>query len=353
MKIALIAVGCGLILLTALSLIRSGKWWIRCADFPRLQIAIALAIIGAAFLLHYDTASLVDAGFGFALLVSLAFQSYRIWPYTPLAPYQTHNSSADGQVSADTIRILISNVLMENRRDGDFIARVREADPDIILAVETNAWWDERLRILDDDYPHSIKHPQENHYGMHLFSQLELVSGEVRFLMEDDVPSVRATVKLRSGKKITFLGIHPRPPQVDQDTHARDAEILVVGREIASGTTPTIVAGDLNDVAWSDTTQLFQRTSGMLDPRRGRGMYASFHANYPLLRWPLDHVFHDDSFTLVQLRLLRSIGSDHFPVFIKLHHQPGADALQEEPEAERGDAEQAQEQIEQGRQESA
>lgn len=357
MKLALFAVGSGLILLTALSLVRSGRWWVRFADFPRLQIAIALAIIGVAFVFHYDAASLIDAGFGLALLISLAYQSYRIWPYTPLAPFQTldagSTASLDAGSTADRIRILISNVLMENRRDGDFIARVRETDPDIILAVETNDWWDDRLRVLDADYPHSIRHPQDNHYGIHFFSRLDLMSGDIRFLMEDDIPSVRAEVTLRSGTEIVFLGIHPRPPQVDQDTHERDAEILVVGREIATGTKPTIVAGDLNDVAWSDTTQLFQRISGMLDPRRGRGMCASFHAAYPFLRWPLDHVFHDDSFTLVRLRRLRSIGSDHFPVLVELRHQPSAEALQDEPEADHGDLQQAQEQIQQGQQESA
>lgn len=353
MKFALLALGSVLILLTALSLIRSGRWWIRFADFPRLQIAIALAIIGVGFVPYYDTASLLDAGFGFVLLVSLGYQSYRIWPYTPLAPRQSLDANRTGADSTDAVRLLISNVRMENRRDGDFFSRVRETDPDIILAVETDDWWDGRLRQLDHDYPHSIKQPQDNHYGMHFFSRLALKSGAVRFLLEGDIPSIRAEILLNSGRSITFLGLHPRPPLVDQDTHERDAEILVVGREVSATNSPTIVAGDLNDVAWSDTTQLFQRISGMLDPRRGRGMYASFHADYPLMRWPLDHVFHNDSFTLVAIRCLASIGSDHFPVFIEVRLQPGAEELQDEPEPDRGDLHEAKEQIELGRQESA
>ncbi|WP_366656225.1 endonuclease/exonuclease/phosphatase family protein [Fodinicurvata sp. EGI_FJ10296] len=347
MKITLFALGAGLILLTALSLVRSPQWWIRAADFPRLQIAIALAAVALGFALVYDTGSLIDAAFAVALLASISYQSLRIFPYTRLAARQTMDGEAgDG---SRTIRILISNVLMENRRADDLIARVRETDPDLILAVETNDWWDEQLRVLDRDYPHSVKRPQGNHYGMHLFSRLEMDPVNIRFLMEDDIPSVRAELKLRSGERIVFFGIHPRPPQMDQDTEERDAEILVVGREVRECERPAIVAGDLNDVAWSDTTRLFQRISGMLDPRRGRGMFSTFHAAYPFLRWPLDHVFHDDSFTLVRLQRLRSIGSDHYPVFIELRHQPSAEYDQEAPEPDGEDIEEAQEQIREGR----
>jgi endonuclease/exonuclease/phosphatase (EEP) superfamily protein YafD len=347
MKLGLLAIGIGLIALTVLSRVRSARWWIRSADFPRFQIAVLLALVALAHAVSFDSSSVLDVGFGLALAGSLVYQCFRIAPYTPLARRQVGNASPrDGTRS---IRLLISNVRMDNRRDGDFVSLVREADPDLILAVETDGWWDERLRVLDENYPHAVKLPQGNFYGMHLFSRLKLEAQTVRFLVEEDVPSIRATVRLRSGDSVEFFGLHPRPPEPQQDTEERDAELLIVGREVKECGRPAIVAGDLNDVAWSNTTRLFQKVSGMLDPRRGRGMFSTFHADYPVFRWPLDHVFHDSAFTLVRLQRLRSIGSDHFPVLVELQLEPAVAAEQAAPEPDREDLEDARERIAEGR----
>jgi len=349
MKLALLMLGCFLVGVTILSRIRSARWWIRYADFPRMQIAFMLFCDLVAYIALYGIVSALDAVFAFAVAGALVDQGIRIFPYTPVARKEV----ADAQPGNDaaSIKILISNVLMENRRVGDLLDLVREKDPDVVLVVETDRWWHKQLEVLDRDYPNSLKRPQGNYYGMHLFSKLELRAPEVRFLVEDDVPSVRAGMRLRSGQWIEFYGIHPRPPEVQEDTEERDAEILIVGKQIAADGRPSIVAGDLNDVAWSDTTRLFQKISGTLDPRRGRGTFNTFHARYPFLRWPLDHVFHEPSFTLIRLERLRTIGSDHFPVFAALQFEPTAEAHQKAPEANAGDQDEAREKIADGRQE--
>jgi|GEM_PF-3409885 len=78
------------------------------------------------------------------------------------------------------------------------------------------------------------------------------------------------------------------------------------------------MAGDLNDTAWSRTTRLFLQVSGLLDPRIGRSPVNTFHADYRLLRWPLDHVFVSPHFRLIRFQRMSHIGSDHFPVFAEL-----------------------------------
>jgi hypothetical protein len=141
--------------------------------------------------------------------------------------------------------------------------------------------------------------------------------------------------------------MHPRPPEPirNQDSAPRDAELVMIGKQIAAEErhVPTVVCGDLNDVAWSYTTQLFLRLSKLLDPRMGRGLYNSYSANSRIFRFPLDHVFHSNEFKLVDLRVCDHVGSDHFPMLIELSCDPEAAAQQEEPDEKASDREDAQE----------
>ena len=49
-----------------------------------------------------------------------------------------------------------------------------------------------------------------------------MIGQEVRFLVEDDVASIKTGLRLLSGARIDFYGLHPKPPPL-QDTEQRDA----------------------------------------------------------------------------------------------------------------------------------
>lgn len=63
------------------------------------------------------------------------------------------------------------------------------------------------------------------------------------------------------------------------------------------------------------TSTLFKKTSGLIDARIGRGLLSTFHANYWIFRFPLDLVFHSNNIVVDKLRVLKHIGSDHFPIY--------------------------------------
>jgi len=115
---------------------------------------------------------------------------------------------------------------MENRDAQKLKEVVRGADPDIILAVETDEWWREQLAEFETTHPYKVLQPQANGYGMLLYSRLELVNEEVKFLIDQQVPSIHTQVRLNSGKLIVL----PFPTEEDSSA-PRDAELLIVGKE--------------------------------------------------------------------------------------------------------------------------
>jgi len=230
-------------------------------------------------------------------------------------------AAADG---SDVLRVLVSNVLMSNRNAQALLQLVATHRPHVLVTLESDHWWQEQLDSLKADYPFTTQCPLDNRYGMHVYSRLPLEESAVDFLVQDDVPSMQTRIRMPSGQVVQAHFLHPAPPSPTENdaSSQRDAELLTVARRVAGAAAPVIVTGDLNDVAWSRTTRKFRKLSHLLDPRVGRGMFNTFHAGHWFLRWPLDHIFHSDHFTLRRMRRLPSIGSDHFPLLTELMLTP-------------------------------
>ncbi|MBA1227294.1 endonuclease/exonuclease/phosphatase family protein [Pseudomonas stutzeri] len=330
---------------TLLPLWRHRAWWVRVWEFPRLQLATLLAVLLVA------QAPLLDYGQPWHLLASLTSAAcliYQLWwiaPYTRL--WRNEVLRAEPEAPGSRIRVMATNVLGPNRQAECLLALVHEYRPDVLVTLETDSWWEAHLDQLSDDYPHSIRCPQDNLYGMHVYSRLPLEEPELKFLVENDVPSMHARVRVDDSLSVRMHFLHPAPPSPTENDESteRDVELLVVARSIQHSDDPIIVTGDLNDVAWSPTTRLFRKISGLLDPRVGRGMYNTFHAHHWFLRWPLDHFFHSAHFRFVRLLRLPDIGSDHFPVFIELQYDPKHTEEQQGLDADRDDQRQAAETI--------
>ena len=299
--------------ISVLPLWQNPHWLIRAMDFPRLQLAgFALALLVVQLVtLDFERGS--DRLAMFTVTACLAWHLWRIAPYTPLWPPEVPPAPESRQERQ--LSIITANVLTPNRNAQALLALVAQHQPDILLTLESDLWWQNRLDALEADMPYTVKCPQDNLYGMHVYSRLPLRETEVSFLVEDDVPSIHALLTLRSGHTVCMHFLHPAPPSPTEKTESkqRDAELVMVARSIANTDQAVIVA-------WSPTTRLFRRLSGLLDPRVGRGMFNTFHADHWFMRWPLDYLFHSQHFSVLSLARLPSIGSDHFPLLTRLSY---------------------------------
>ncbi|MBX9852993.1 MAG: endonuclease/exonuclease/phosphatase family protein [Cytophagaceae bacterium] len=322
LKIVSIFLGVFCIGATIIAIFDNEAWWIRIFDFPRIQL-ICISISGIILYLVAGAGKREEKIFLMAVSIAIIFQASKVIPYTRINKKEVKDAP-DGKNDERNISILIANVFMDNKRANECLQVIQKNNPDIVLALETNQWWLDQLKVIEKDYPYTIKVPLENTYGMLLFSRLRLIDPQIRYLITNDIPSVKSMVELKTGHRIILYGVHPKPPAPGESkyTKDRDAELVMVGKEARKDTLPVIVCGDLNDVAWSHTTRLFQKVSGLLDPRRGRGMYSTYNANHFFMRWPLDHVFHSTEFRLVDIERQDYIGSDHFPIWVKLKYLP-------------------------------
>ena len=345
------AIALGWAIVTLVSESRHPHFAVRSWEFPRLQIAAFAAITAVIYVAAagWGGWSWWDVIVPLAMLAVIARQANWIWPYAGASKVDMKLAGRD-DAHRPTVRVVISNLLQQNEKYDLWREVIEKQDADVIACAEVDERWAKEVgQLLDESHSHKKVIPQDNMYGMGLWSRLPLEDVEVEHIVQDDIPSIHATLVLPGGERCRLHLLHPRPPapQEGDSSAPRDAELIVVAKRIADEKEgdhlPTLVVGDLNDVAWSRTTELFLRISGLLDPRKGRGLFNSFHAEHWWVRFPLDHVFVGREFRLVEMERLPYVGSDHFPMRIDLKLVPEKKSDQRQEPVEEEDAEDADE----------
>ena len=333
-----------LVLTTFVPIFAADAWWIRWFDFPRLQITIMLGFC-AIWLIFLDLNHRLF--WASAIFVALVFQSFKLLPLMNFVPSQAVWTSQCQQ--ANIVTLMSVNVLQSNDQHSLLLKAVESADPDILLLMETGHKWLREVMSLSSRYPYSQTIPLNNFYGMALYSKLPLKDLTVRYLVQNKVPSIHSKVILPNDKIVNLYTIHPKPPHPGRDSGQRDAELILLARDVKVSGKPTIIMGDFNDVSWSTSMELFHKIGSTIDPRRGNGFFATFDAKNPLTRWPLDHIFFTDDFGLMDLDTGGDIGSDHFPLMVRLClNSPRFSPLSSAEKPNDGDFEDAAEQLRKG-----
>jgi endonuclease/exonuclease/phosphatase (EEP) superfamily protein YafD len=322
------------LLLTFLSVLPTSVWWVQALGFPRLQTLGLLALtLGTLLWLGWPAHRRLWLGLVGSSAIALAVQVSFLWPFLPFAPQAVPSATlAQARDSTAQLRILIINVLISNRQGERLRQLVQQERPDVLLALEPDAWWAQALRPLQATYPYRVELPNAAAYGMILYSRLPLTATQAQDLLQPRVPSIRTRLRLRNGRQVDFFGIHPTPPIPDNypdGVGLRARALRKVATLVHDNTLPTIVAGDFNDVSWSSSIAQLTRLGQLYDVSRGRGFYNTFDARSYLARWPLDHCFVSAQWRLVALQRLPDVGSDHFPLLVTLLLPASAQSLRE------------------------
>ncbi len=192
------------------SLIPSDQWWIRGADFPRLQILVVGFITFVLFLVLEHPWTWFNQLLFIGLIAALAYQLKMVLPYTFVWKNQVKQVKQDQLDPQRQISLIVSNVLTTNNQYHLLIEQIQTHQPDLVLTLETDQTWQNELSVIEADYTYRVAVPLDNLYGMHLYSKLKLSNTQVKFILSDEIPSIHTTVILRSGQPVRLYCLHPK-----------------------------------------------------------------------------------------------------------------------------------------------
>lgn len=193
---------------TLLPISRHPHWIVRGMDFPRMQLAICAALL---ILLQLSTLNHSEPQTWLIIITTTLCLIWQLWwilPYTKLWPVEVHaNQTVD---ATRQLSILTANVLTPNRDAHKLVELVNQYQPDVLVTLESDQWWENQLECLEADMPETMKCPLDNLYGMHVYSRLPLHEKEIAYLVEDDIPSMHTLVELPTGDLVRMHFLHQR-----------------------------------------------------------------------------------------------------------------------------------------------
>lgn len=304
---------------TLLSLLTDTSWrYFKMLDFPRIQYFVFGGIVLLLFIWITEKWRWYDYLFAGMLAASMLFQGTYLINYTPLIS----KAVPDAITEAEGLKLLVYNLYDKNDKYDEALAMLDKSDADILITLETTPKWEEKLSPLRQQYPYTTETINKVAYGMTVYSKFPMEDLEKFYLHNDKVPSYKFKVSPPNMVQTQIYSLHPPPPkhfkEYPDNEGQQEKALIMIGDRIEREDIPTIIIGDLNDVAWGDTDRLMQANGRLKDVRVGRSFYNSFNAHNFLMRWPLDHVFVTKHFSLKKLELLDNAGSDHYPVVAEI-----------------------------------
>lgn len=311
--LSFIAVG-----LTVFQLLPYRHWIFRAPEYMCTQLlgsSIVLLLFECIIGFHQGPAWIIIM----ALAVCIILLSKKIYPFTRFGSKSVPDYQ--GKSPENKLSICVINVLQKNEHYEKVRSCIIKSEADIVLLLEVNEKWVSNLTTLSSSYPYVINRSREDTYGMLLLSKLVFKDFDIHHIY-DETPQIECILR-KYGTDIHFFGLHPKPPVPGESSTSlpKDVELAATANRIneLSYKDYLVVAGDINDVAWSRATTKFVNNSRLHDPRQGRGMITTFPTYAPWLGFPLDQIFCSKKFSLINIKRLEKVGSDHYPLLVELN----------------------------------
>ncbi len=289
-------------LATILAFFGSTSWIFDLLANFRFQLAIGLILVGALYFV------------GFGRSVAFLFVAVGLVTAFLIAPLYLQNPApAAGE---ESLRIVSFNVGAGRADTEELTTWVGDSDADLVFLLESTEDWVSAMPTSDIGYSISNEIPEDRHYGISVLGRDTANVEQLRLgVTRDPVMRVETTL---AGQTIAVYAVHPRPPDSEAKSEARDSLFTELAERVAGETMPVIVIGDFNASPWSYAFREFTAETDLINSQNGYGLSATWPTGFPLVLVPLDHMLHSDGLTTVGREVGPDLGSDHLPLTVEV-----------------------------------
>ena len=233
----------------------------------------------------------------------------------PLVRYSGSNPVPPDPNAPERLRVLVVNVLHDNRQVEDLAQLIRAEAPDVIGIIEYSPEGRAALAEVRAAYPYRQEFAK-GASGIALWSRMaprsldppEWLNGRGNCVLH-------ATFDFAGAVRHVWV-VHPVSPLYRLGERG-NPDLTALARRVRETGGSRIVMGDMNSTDGSTHFRDFLRETGLRDSRHGFGRQPSWPTEFPY-RIAIDHVFVSADLAVTDRRLGPKVGSDHFPVLFTL-----------------------------------
>jgi len=216
------------------------------------------------------------------------------------------------------LKVLLSNVYMDNLQHERVIDYVLQERPDIVVLLEINKKWVEEIKILFDHYPHRLIKAQDDYFGIAVLSKVAVLDQRIVNLGLNDIPSIESVLTIEN-QTVHLLATHPLTPLGRENYRLRNAQLMAVAARLSEIDSPKLLVGDLNITPWSSDYDILESETGLISVRSHFGVLPTWPAPISFLGIPIDHILVSEAFIIKEVTTGPNIGSDHLPLVATLN----------------------------------
>jgi len=217
-------------------------------------------------------------------------------------------------------RVSLVNVLKKNNHYSDVIKFVKNTSPDLLIFMEIDDKWFEKLKVLDADYQSQIVSSTLGNDGIVVYTKFPIINSEEIVLSPKNRPNLKITLNIK-GQKVDCLVAHPvSPTRKPGKWEDRNTHIENIGKVANLAENPLIVIADMNTSMWSPFYKKMIHGTHLRNSRKGFGINGTYPAPLTLISGvPIDHILFDNNFSCSNFKRGAYIGSDHLPIYADLY----------------------------------